>query len=233
MELTEPAPGKYTIYKATSKCGYVYIGMTSLGIVQRAADHKRDALRMQEPNSLFHGKIREIGFDRFHWETLATTDSIELGRGMERAATQSWHEAEPGLTLNLLNGRGLGRLHPRYNEKLYTFHHPKHGSVTCTCLELRKKYNIVDSNLRRIVQRRGLNAVGWRLVERKDEVWANPRIDKQAHTFTHQVHGTVTCTTHELRTKYGLDQGSTSRLVAGKRVRSVKGWRLVVQSAGE
>ena len=49
--------------------------------------------------------------------------------------------------------------------------------------------------------------------------------DKTLRTFIHEEHGQITCTRHELYTKYNLHKSPVSRLILGK-LKSHKGWRL-------
>ena len=53
----------------------------------------------------------------------------------------------------------------------------------------------------------------------------NHQYDHTLRTFIHDEHGEVTCTQHELYTKYNLDSGNLSRVTSGQ-FKSIKGWRL-------
>jgi hypothetical protein len=74
----------YTIYKATSPNGKVYVGLTCHTLGVRRKQHEYDALRFPVGTRLFCNALRKYG-SRMKWEVL------ETGEGKEWAATREQH----------------------------------------------------------------------------------------------------------------------------------------------
>ena len=68
----------YTIYKATSPSGKIYIGMTTQALHLRKSQHK---YLSRKSKNIFHKAIQKYGFDAFEWEIVfETLDPKELGK---------------------------------------------------------------------------------------------------------------------------------------------------------
>lgn len=55
-----------------------------------------------------------------------------------------------------------GKSNPAHNDQLYTFTHPKHGTVTCTMKELCDRFDLVRTQISAIVYGRQKSTKGWR-----------------------------------------------------------------------
>lgn len=64
----------YSVYKATSPSGKIYIGMTTQAFCRRKSAHKYLSKRS---NTIFYKAIRKYGFEKFSWEVMYRTDNLE------------------------------------------------------------------------------------------------------------------------------------------------------------
>lgn len=162
MELTEPAPGKYTIYKATSKCGYVYIGMTGRALTTRISAHVAPG----KLKSVFQLKLNELGKGAFLWEALATTDDKGLATELESIAILSNKDLHKEMCLNVCTKASSvsGEDHCNYDHTVYTFAHEDHGVMHSTKYKFRTAHGISRQNIGRLFRGEYKSIRGWRLV---------------------------------------------------------------------
>jgi hypothetical protein len=125
------------------------------------------------------------------------------------------------------------------DQTIYTFRHPDHGDVKCTRHEFTEKYSLDKNITYQMLCKRPVPRQGWIVVEKWAEVglldeYGNIRKlnrddyakSNQIYTFTHVLHGTINCTTAELKNNFGLTKGlirNMFMILPG----TSKGWKLV------
>jgi group I intron endonuclease len=117
----------------------------------------------------------------------------------------------------------LGNSNPFADKQVYHFWHEQHGDIKCTQSELRRKFNL-GCHTSQLINRQYLSYKGWRLHERRSELY--PLCDKEKYTFTHDVNGERNCTRKELLLEFpNLRREAICKLVNGN-MQSHLGWAI-------
>lgn len=169
MEDTKTPSVRYTIYKATSKCGYVYIGMTGRSIEARHRGHLRLGRKHARP---FQLKLRELGSESFVFEVVSIVDERDVAFNIESTAIESAKNEFGDKCLNVRARHGEhimpGENHPRYIADKNVFYHQTHGIVEHTRLEMCQRYGLSPGAASALFRGKILSSKGWRLLVNKD-----------------------------------------------------------------
>ena len=193
----------YTIYKAQSNCGLMYIGMTKLMLQKRIKGHKDN---MHKSNSPFHKKLIEVGLESFSWEVVCQSKNKTNAMALEKMLILEHRAMYGDKLLNYNDGHASsGDRNPLRGTKL------SDAQKRAISLSLTGKKQSEHTKRARAVH----------LVGSK-----NHNYDHKKRTFFHQVYGTVNATQREMVTRFSLCSGNVSMLCSGKAA-SHRGWRIV------
>lgn len=124
---------------------------------------------------------------------------------------------------------------------IYTFRHPKYGEIRCTRHEFTEKYSDGKDITGQLLCKRPVTRQGWIVVEKWEEVglldengnvrtlsrenYSKPNV---LYTFTNPIHGTITCTVADLKSRFGLTRSMIRNMFMILPGTS-KGWSVVRQ----
>lgn len=151
----------YTIYRAKSTCGMVYIGVTGCDIKTRIRLHI--SASNGKNRMLFCKKIREVGGDAFLFQELMQTTSRKNAYQLEQELIKQAKLEFGDKCLNSPKDHRSSK-NPSYRKDVIRFSHQVHGVVEVTRNELTQRFGLLQSKVSLLCSGKRKSHRGWRII---------------------------------------------------------------------